>query len=67
MHSAVANTMRLKATQSRLRVQCPECRDQYEPDKSACYCGELNRRKAYDDARRCRGLVPLYHPPSKRY
>ena len=48
------------------RLQCSECKEQYEPGKGACYCGEMQRRSRYDAERRRRGLVALYRPPSMR-
>jgi hypothetical protein len=45
------------------RMQCPECKERFEQRENSCYCKELHRRRAYDEERVRRGLIPLYRPP----
>jgi hypothetical protein len=68
MASALAATAQAMAAPMRrkARAQCPECKEQYEPGKGSCYCGEMHRRGRYDAERQRRGLVALYRPPSMR-
>jgi hypothetical protein len=66
--SALVATPPLKAAPMhfKARVQCPACKECFATGKSACYCEELHRRRAYDQERASRGLAPLYRPPSMR-
>ena len=50
----------------RVHMRCPACREIFEAGKDCCYCPELLRRRAYDEVREEKGLVPLYRPPNMR-
>jgi hypothetical protein len=67
-YSGIAPTPSLKSRHMdfKTRIRCPKGNECFEAGESFCYCKELHRRSAYDEARERRGLAPLYCPPSMR-